>query len=121
MGPLRDLGTAGATHRYQAALAPALVRGYLTTSLVQAGLAPARAAALDKASRITLSRVDLDVAAGQLERERVTVSATVPAGKGRTASTLSAKTDVRLSDYGAELSVLRPRASGTAATIGQLG
>jgi len=39
-------------------------------------------------------------------------------GHGANASTLSAKADVRLSDDGAELSVLRPRASGIAATIG---
>ncbi|MDX6644991.1 MAG: hypothetical protein QOK40_718, partial [Miltoncostaeaceae bacterium] len=53
---------------------------------------------------------------------RVTVSGTVALGRSRSARAglLSAQADIRLSDYGAELSVLRPRASGVAATIGQL-
>jgi len=119
---LRDLGVAGGVHRYRASLAPAVVRNYLAASLVRAGLPATRARAIAAAARIGVDRVDLEVQSGQLGHERVTVSATLPAGspRGAAASTLSAQSDVRLSDYGAELSILAPHASGVAATVGRL-
>jgi hypothetical protein len=123
---LRDLGSVkvgtATAHRYRATLAPAALRRYLTDALVRTGMSPARARTIVAGTRIALNRVDLEVASGQLERERVTVSGTVALGRSRSAPAglLSAQADIRLSDYGAELSVLRPRASGVAATIGQL-
>ncbi len=122
---LRDLGptAAGQTaaNRYRAALAPAALRRYLTGLLAQAGTPPAVARAAVSGARVTLNRVDLLVAAGQLERITLTIRATIAAPRGAGApASLTARANVDLTDHGAELAVSRPRARGSFSRLSQL-
>jgi hypothetical protein len=98
---------------------PAL-RGYLTGSLVRGGMSGAGARAAVIGGKVRVNRVDLYVANdGRLERETVNVTIALSSGKGKTRSvaTASARADVSLSRFGADLTVTRPRSLGIVATL----
>ena len=96
------------------------LRSFLTGSLVRSGMSGAAATAAAK-GRVTANTVNLYVLenGGQLDRETVSVTVALGSGKGKTKSvaTASARADVNLSDFGADLSVPKPRSLGIVATL----
>ena len=121
---IRDLGVKPigglATRRLVAQLSPTALRSFLTGSLVRAGMTGAAAKAAAK-GRVAVNTVNLYVLenGGQLDRETVSVAVSLGSGKGKTrsAATASARADVSLSDFGADLSVAKPRSVGIVATL----
>jgi chitodextrinase len=109
-----------ATRHLVAQLTPAALRRFLTASLVRTGMSGAAAKAAAK-GRVTANAVNLYILdnGGQLDRETVSVAVALGSGKGKTKSTAiaSARADVSLSDFGADLSVAKPRSLGIVATL----
>jgi hypothetical protein len=121
---VRDLGVKQiggvATRHLVARLTPAALRSFLGGSLVRAGMSGAAATAAAK-GRVTVNTVNLYVLdnGGLLERQTVSVTVALGSGKGKTrsAATASARVNVSLSDFGADLSVAKPRSLGIVGTL----